>query len=83
MGISRSSTICIGYLVARKGFSLWDAYSFIKTKRPQIKPNPGFCKQLILLEMRIHNKQSCVPSQDGVGFVLQEPSITESEKKAM
>jgi len=68
MGISRSSTICIGYLVAKKGYTLWEAYNLIKTARPFIKPNPGFCKQLIELELQVHNQISCQPSVTGNGF---------------
>jgi len=71
MGISRSATICIGYLVARRGYTLWDAYNLVKFARPFIKPNPGFCKQLVELELQVHNKVSCQPSVTGIGFEYQ------------
>jgi protein-tyrosine phosphatase len=46
-GVSRSSTIVISYLMRKYiNFSLNDALKFVKSKRPIIKPNKGFMKQL-------------------------------------
>uniref|UniRef100_A0AAZ1XV11 Dual specificity phosphatase 19b n=1 Tax=Oreochromis aureus TaxID=47969 RepID=A0AAZ1XV11_OREAU len=45
-GVSRSSSIVIGYLMLREGLSFDDAYSQVKLARPSIRPNPGFYQQL-------------------------------------
>ncbi|XP_030604558.1 dual specificity protein phosphatase 19-like isoform X2 [Archocentrus centrarchus] len=45
-GVSRSSSIVIGYLMLREGLSFDDAYSQVKQARPSIRPNPGFYQQL-------------------------------------
>lgn len=48
-GVSRSSTIIIGYLIVVKKYTYSDAYSIVKAARPCIRPNNGFEKQLIRL----------------------------------
>ncbi|XP_067466774.1 dual specificity protein phosphatase 19-like isoform X2 [Thunnus thynnus] len=45
-GVSRASSIVIGYLMLREGLSFDDAYSQVKLARPSIRPNPGFYQQL-------------------------------------
>ncbi|TDH01599.1 hypothetical protein EPR50_G00181700 [Perca flavescens] len=45
-GVSRSSSVVIGYLMLREGLSFDDAYSQVKVARPSIRPNPGFYQQL-------------------------------------
>lgn len=45
-GVSRSSSIVIGYLMFREGLSFSDAYDQVKLARPSIRPNPGFYQQL-------------------------------------
>lgn len=45
-GVSRSSSIAIGYLMQREGLSFEDAYSQVKVARPSIHPNRGFYQQL-------------------------------------
>ncbi|MED6292551.1 hypothetical protein CHARACLAT_001458 [Characodon lateralis] len=45
-GVSRSSSIVIGYLMLREGLSFDDAYKQTKLARPSIRPNPGFYQQL-------------------------------------
>eukprot|EP01100_Stratorugosa_tubuloviscum_P003471 TRINITY_DN1846_c0_g1_i2.p1 TRINITY_DN1846_c0_g1~~TRINITY_DN1846_c0_g1_i2.p1 ORF type:complete len:179 (-),score=58.86 TRINITY_DN1846_c0_g1_i2:82-618(-) len=49
-GISRSPTIVISYLMAKKQMSLLVASSLVRSKRIQISPNPGFRKQLLMFE---------------------------------
>uniref|UniRef100_A0A336LWW1 CSON015638 protein n=1 Tax=Culicoides sonorensis TaxID=179676 RepID=A0A336LWW1_CULSO len=48
-GVSRSSTIIIGYLILYKNMNFCDAYSLVKSKRECIRPNDGFMKQLTFL----------------------------------
>ncbi|XP_008301547.1 dual specificity protein phosphatase 19-like [Stegastes partitus] len=45
-GVSRSSSIVIGYLMLREKLSFDDAFSQVKLARPSIRPNPGFYQQL-------------------------------------
>ncbi|XP_037637844.1 dual specificity protein phosphatase 19-like [Sebastes umbrosus] len=45
-GVSRSSSIVIGYLMLREGLSFDDAYSQVKLARPSTRPNAGFYQQL-------------------------------------
>ncbi|XP_041645034.1 dual specificity protein phosphatase 19-like isoform X1 [Cheilinus undulatus] len=45
-GVSRSSSIVIGYLMLREGLMFDAAYSQVKLARPSIRPNPGFYEQL-------------------------------------
>lgn len=45
-GVSRSSSIVIGYLMLTEGLTFDDAYGQVKQARPTIRPNPGFYQQL-------------------------------------
>lgn len=45
-GVSRSSSICIGYLILELKLTFDSAYSLVKSKRECIAPNNGFLKQL-------------------------------------
>lgn len=54
MGISRSPTITIAYLMIKKGLRAKDAVEKIKRAR-DIRPNNGFLKQLVQLDNdRLH-----------------------------
>jgi len=55
MGISRSATITIAYLMIKKGLRAKEAVEKVKKAR-DIRPNDGFLKQLAQLDNdRIHN----------------------------
>lgn len=45
-GVSRSSSVVIGYLIKRMGYSFDDAFKLVKSKRECIQPNAGFIRQL-------------------------------------
>ncbi|KAM3606798.1 uncharacterized protein V6R79_023380 [Siganus canaliculatus] len=45
-GVSRSSSVLIGYLMLREGLSFDAAYDQVKQARPSVRPNPGFHQQL-------------------------------------
>ena len=47
MGISRSSSIVIYYIMKYHGLSFDMAYKYTKEKRPQVNPNVGFMSALI------------------------------------
>lgn len=55
MGISRSATITIAYLMIKKGLRAKEAVEKVKKAR-DIRPNNGFLKQLAQLDNdRVHN----------------------------
>lgn len=57
-GVSRSASLCIAYLVKYEQMSLRQAYKFVKTARPIVRPNWGFWRQLINYEIKyIFNTQ--------------------------
>jgi atypical dual specificity phosphatase len=56
LGISRSVTICLAYLVKYEGRTLRQAYMELKKKRPIIRPNDGFWRQLIAFETAVRGR---------------------------
>ncbi|XP_033644532.1 dual specificity protein phosphatase 6-like [Asterias rubens] len=56
-GISRSSTITIAFLMKYRGWSLADALSFLRSKRPKARPNRAFLIQLGDLERELFGKK--------------------------
>ena len=51
MGVSRSSTAVLAYLLAaHEGLSLDDALRFLRARRPNVNPNAGFVAQRRRLE---------------------------------
>jgi hypothetical protein len=51
MGISRSSSLVIAYLIVYQHMSFDEAYGVVLSGRPQANPNPGFVQQLQQLAM--------------------------------
>jgi hypothetical protein len=45
-GISRSATIVVSWLMKRRSWDFSKAIEFVRRKRPEVNPNPGFIKQL-------------------------------------
>eukprot|EP00742_Colponemidia_sp_Colp-10_P004515 GILJ01004819.1.p1 GENE.GILJ01004819.1~~GILJ01004819.1.p1 ORF type:complete len:171 (-),score=20.11 GILJ01004819.1:382-894(-) len=58
MGVSRSSSVVLAYLMLTRGFSLLDAFYFTRERRNIILPNLGFMRQLIALEEKVSGKPS-------------------------
>jgi len=56
-GISRSATVCLAYLMKKKGYDLDEAFDFLKNCRSCIGPNFGFLGQLKIFEQQL--KQKC------------------------
>jgi dual specificity phosphatase 12 len=48
-GVSRSSTVVAAFLINSTKMNADDALSFIRSKRPRVKPNRGFMSQLYKL----------------------------------
>ena len=52
MGVSRSATVVLAYLMLHRDMSLMSAARAVRAKR-EIFPNEGFLKQLCMLEKEI------------------------------
>lgn len=52
-GVSRSASICLAYLIKYHNMTLKEAYQHIERRRPCIKPNNSFFKQLIEFEIEV------------------------------
>ena len=61
MGISRSPTIVIGYLMYKKKMKYEEAYNFVRNKRNAISPNPGFQEQLKKFEKILEDNNYILP----------------------
>ncbi|KAM6174431.1 dual specificity protein phosphatase 14 isoform 2-T3 [Erethizon dorsatum] len=57
-GVSRSATLCIAYLMKYHNVCLLDAYNWVKARRPVIRPNVGFWRQLIDYECQLFGKST-------------------------
>jgi protein-tyrosine phosphatase len=53
MGVSRSATVVIAYLMQYRAMTKIEAYTHVKERRPQCNPNPGFWTQLDIFGERI------------------------------
>eukprot|EP00670_Eutreptiella_braarudii_P002487 CAMPEP_0174302590 /NCGR_PEP_ID=MMETSP0809-20121228/59709_1 /TAXON_ID=73025 ORGANISM="Eutreptiella gymnastica-like, Strain CCMP1594" /NCGR_SAMPLE_ID=MMETSP0809 /ASSEMBLY_ACC=CAM_ASM_000658 /LENGTH=289 /DNA_ID=CAMNT_0015408507 /DNA_START=31 /DNA_END=901 /DNA_ORIENTATION=+ len=49
-GVSRSSSVCMAWLMTRKGYSFTQALALVRQARPVANPNPSFAQQLRKLE---------------------------------
>lgn len=79
-GISRSSTLCLAYLMKYRGLTLLAAHAHLKTCRPIIRPNTGFWRQLIAYEHYLFGKNTVQIIASPIGFI---PDIYEAETKNM
>lgn len=61
LGMSRSSTISLSYLMESRHWHLKEAYDFMKSKRQAVKPNRGFLRQLCDFEKELFGKQLTDP----------------------
>eukprot|EP00741_Cyanophora_paradoxa_P001691 tig00000498_g1641.t1 len=53
VGVSRSATIVIAYLMAKKKLSLVEAFTLVREKRPIVYPNKGLLLALLLFEREL------------------------------
>ncbi|XP_021697774.1 dual specificity protein phosphatase 18 [Aedes aegypti] len=58
VGVSRSASLCLAYLIKYHRMSLKDAYQHVKARRPQIRPNVAFVKQLMEFEFKQTGRRS-------------------------
>ena len=50
LGMSRSASAVIAYLMVQDSLTLWEALLCTIRGRKSVNPNPGFCRQLLALE---------------------------------
>jgi predicted protein tyrosine phosphatase len=60
MGLSRSVSVLIAYLMLDKRWRYTEAFEYVKEKRPSIKPNYGFVEQLELLDFLLFHSCSSI-----------------------
>jgi protein-tyrosine phosphatase len=66
MGISRSATVVLAYLMYSKKMYLDDATKYVLPLRPCVFPNDGFIVQLINYEYELFGTKSFLPTKDGI-----------------
>lgn len=80
-GVSRSASVCIAYLMKYHRMNLKDAYTYVKSCRPIIRPNPGFFRQLIEYEQRLFGTATVnMVTLPGFGFI---PDVYREESRNM
>ncbi len=57
-GVSRSAAFCLAYLLKYQCRSLREAFHWLAAKRPLVRPNLGFWRQLIEFEIELKGKAS-------------------------
>ena len=62
LGISRSTTIVLAYLMKTYSATLTDALKFLRHRRPIVCPNPGFVQQLIRFEIELFSRAYSNPN---------------------
>ncbi|KAJ8415484.1 hypothetical protein AAFF_G00424640 [Aldrovandia affinis] len=77
-GVSRSATLCLAYLMKYRSMTLVDAHCWVKSRRPIVRPNNGFWKQLIDYEYKIYGCGSVRMIMSPVGEI---PDVYEKETR--
>jgi len=63
-GVSRSATVVLAYMIRTFKITAYQALTALKTRRPQVLPNPGFMRQLCDLERLVLNS-----GEDSMGML--------------
>ncbi|CAF1033529.1 unnamed protein product [Adineta steineri] len=66
MGVSRSSSIVLAYLIKYHHDSLDKAYNYLVERRHCAEPNLGFLLQLIRYEKELHKKNESIPETSAI-----------------
>ncbi|RWS07625.1 dual specificity phosphatase-like protein 2 [Dinothrombium tinctorium] len=80
-GLSRSTAICVAYLIKSEKKKFAEAYNEVKEARAFVKPNDGFMKQLMAYEAEILGAQQQEEVQDS--FTLKKRQEIEAEKEML
>lgn len=80
IGLSRSTAICIAYLMNKEQQKFDDAFNNVKEARSFVKPNEGFIKQLKDYEVKLRGAQEVKDSGIDDPFALRKKQEIEKEK---
>lgn len=80
IGLSRSTAICIAYLMNKEKQKFNDAFNNVKEARSFVKPNDGFIKQLKDYEVKLRGAQEVKDSGIDDPFALRKKQEIEQEK---
>ncbi|KAJ3604036.1 hypothetical protein NHX12_028777 [Muraenolepis orangiensis] len=79
-GVSRSATLCMAYLMKHRDETLLEAHRWVKSRRPIVRPNVGFWRQLIDYEKELRGSTSVHMVSSSLGEI---PDVYEEETKHM
>ena len=68
-GVSRSACIVLAHLMRSHNMTLKRAYNYLKLRRPVIRPNVGFFRQLIEFERRLFGVSSVMIIRSRQGLI--------------
>jgi protein-tyrosine phosphatase len=77
-GVSRSATIVITYLMKKYDFSFDEAHSFVKKKRKQIYPNPGFVRQMRSFDSQLRIKRNKTKEKETINEQKYKMNLSNS-----
>ncbi|CAK67283.1 unnamed protein product (macronuclear) [Paramecium tetraurelia] len=78
VGVSRSATLVIAYLMQIYNYSLQAALTFLISRRPQINPNPGFMQQLQQFDFELNRRRQQRPASTQYGRTYNDRDRRES-----
>jgi len=70
-GVSRSAAIVIAYLIRKRGMSFDSAITFVRQRRPCIKPNSGFVRCLREWERQWSPHPACTPTVRSLNTLIR------------
>lgn len=80
IGLSRSTAVCIAYLMNKEKQKFDDAFNNVKEARSFVKPNEGFVKQLREYDTKLRGAQQAKESGIDDPFALRKKQEIEQEK---
>lgn len=80
IGLSRSTAVCIAYLMNKEKQKFDEAFNNVKEVRSFVKPNEGFIKQLKEYEVKLRGAQQVKDSGIDDPFALRKKQEIEQEK---
>ena len=69
-GVSRSATLVLAYLIGFQDMTLLAAHAHLKAARSVIRPNNGFWRQLVALEIELRGATSITMVKSNGGTIL-------------
>ncbi|KAG7270638.1 hypothetical protein CRUP_010933 [Coryphaenoides rupestris] len=79
-GVSRSAALCIAYLMKHQDQTLREAHTWLRSRRPIVRPNAGFWRQLIDYERELRGTTSVHMVSSNLGDI---PDVYEDQTKDM